>query len=281
MTARLELSSDGIVHRAIEGQDAYDSWHLALYMKEILEYRRLIAIRNTDLALVPRKEKNLLVYLLLRAGKYKSVLELGSSLFEIVDGLMATARCFNDDSVVAVVPDLLQYRGIELSEFLGKTSKELHPWAYLDVVNNVDNSHGCDVLYDRAVSSYAFETVDQLVKFLSQAKAGILNLFLSRGETFSVMKVGRKQTYFSANELKRKLPDGVGLIHLFGNKAPGSVVSGDKATEGFYLYADRELAEAFDWEARQSEAVMKWFKEKGIYLNLANDNRILPQTNPS
>ena len=86
--------SEPIIARQLSDQDAYDTWHLALYMKEILQYKRLGASSAISLEQLPRKEKNLLLYLVLASRpRFKTVVELGSSLFELIDGLEVVKKC--------------------------------------------------------------------------------------------------------------------------------------------------------------------------------------------
>jgi len=64
--------SERIIHRQLRDQDAYDTWHLSLYFKEILSYKRLLAADEITFDQLPRKEKNLLLYLsLLSVIRYK------------------------------------------------------------------------------------------------------------------------------------------------------------------------------------------------------------------
>ena len=77
-----DKSNEHTTHRILQDQDAYDTWHLSLYYKEILSYRKMLSRNSFTFEDLPRKEKNLLLYLLLASNpNYRSIVELGSSLF--------------------------------------------------------------------------------------------------------------------------------------------------------------------------------------------------------
>ena len=70
------------------GQDAHDHWALPRRVKEILECRRALHLGSPPFECLVRKEKHLLLYLLLAAApRSQRFLELGSSIFEVIDGL--------------------------------------------------------------------------------------------------------------------------------------------------------------------------------------------------
>ena len=82
MTKVVDTTIAGSTSNEIEQyiQDAYDTWHSALYLKEIVSYKRLLAAYDISFEHLPRKEKNLLLYLIIACQpRFKTILELGCS----------------------------------------------------------------------------------------------------------------------------------------------------------------------------------------------------------
>ena len=55
-------SSKEIIYARREDQEAYDAWHLAWYVSEILDIHELSKSHNLIFNDIPRKEKNLIIY---------------------------------------------------------------------------------------------------------------------------------------------------------------------------------------------------------------------------
>lgn len=270
-----ELADTGerVVHRELTDQDAYDTWHLSLYFKEVLSYRRLLAGGSITIDDLPRKEKNLLVYLMLAIRpSFRSILELGSSLFELIDGLDLVKRyaeAANAD-LPGIDPRAMRYTGVEISPLLAQASVELHPGCDVQVEPSCEGLEpSYDLIYDRNVTSYAFTSSDELAAFINRGEAALLNLFVSKGETFVSARLGKALTYFSLRETINRLDRP--LYHLFGFKAPGPHAGADLAmgrpvVEGFFLSAEKAFANDLMAMAERDAGVAAYFQDKQITL---------------
>ena len=91
-----EQSLDGDfrnVQRHLDGQDAYDQWHLALYMKDYFQCLAVSRQSEVKFDEIPRPDKNVIGYLMAQCiDDLKSVCELGSTLFEVIEGFQCTRR---------------------------------------------------------------------------------------------------------------------------------------------------------------------------------------------
>ena len=257
------------IHRELQDQEAYDTWHLSFYLKEILHYKKLLKQDRVAFEQIPRKEKNLLLYLILICQpQYKSVLELGSSLFEMIDGMELVRKYFQDWEFSFKSIDLkkLTYYGIEISQVLSFASQVLHPEYNISISPNVSQfKEDFDIFYDRSVTNYAFESSVEVSKLINTSEVALMNIFLSKEETFVSSRLGKKLTYFSIEELISYLKKP--LFHLFGEKAPGphsgsELSKGKPVVEGFFLCCEPELAENFIAIAQKCPSVKEYFKEK-------------------
>ena len=123
-------------------------------------------------------------------------------VFELIDGLKATTKLAEKNSNLKKV----NYIGIETNKILAVGAKRLHENEDVRIINSIKKCPKIDILYDRAVSSYAFTKVSQLVALLRKSKVGILNLFLSKKKSFiKLNKLGKKVTYFSQKKLLKKV----------------------------------------------------------------------------
>lgn len=268
--------SDGrpqVIHREALDADAYDTWHLAFYLKELLNSRNLLRKGPYTVAEIPRKEKNLLVYLMLVANPdLRKVTELGSSLFELIDALQFVQKCIPS----AILVEDLQYFGVELSDLLIRATEELHPGIAIEHVRTVaDANRPLGLLYDRNVSSYAFETSDEFASFVNRSDLALVNGFFSKETTFAVRRLGKRLTYFSLEEFTAALKHP--MYHLFGTRAPGPKsgggLSGERPViEGFFLIGPSDRAERVMQVAKSNPAVAAWFVEKAIKLSPAQTN---------
>ncbi len=263
--------SERIVHRQLQDQEAYDTWHLAFYFKEILTYKSLLEKNSLTLEELPRKEKNLLIYLILAARpELRSVLELGSSLYEMIDGLELVEKYVRTEKspLPQIKPEDLKFIGVELSEILSQASKVLHPdYAILLHPSAEEVTDNFDFLYDRSVTNYAFETVREVADFVNKAEVALLNIYFAREETFTSSRLGKLMTYFSLEETVLLLKNP--LYHLFGERAPGPLsgqdISRDRpVVEGFFLCCEPEFAQNFMAMARRDPAIKAYFEEKRI-----------------
>ena len=268
--------SEKVIHRSLENAEAYDTWHLSYYFKEVLEYKMLMDRSHLDFSDLIRNEKNLLLYLLLSCdSELNSIMELGSSLYEMIDGFEVIQKYIRDNNAPLPILDISSflYKGIELSQMLQLTSKVIHPTYKIKLYDNAEAFQDrADLLYDRSVTNYAYETVDELVDFVNRGKVGLLNTYFSYGDTFQTSRLGKTLTYFSLSEFLEKTNGN--FFHLFGFKAPGpysghDISKGNAAVEGFFLYDTIELAGKFIDAAQQDQNVAQYFKIKEIELKPA------------
>ena len=267
----LETSGARIVHRGLKDQDAYDTWHLAHYFKEILTYRHISAQPSLALPELLRKEKNLLLYLMLATDpSLKTILELGRALFELIDGLEMTRRYVELNKSALPTLDSKQYRylGIELSDLMRLAGRELHLDHAITDVGAVSTFTGtADLIYDRSVSSDAFESAAEFAAFVKRGRVGLLNALFSFGKTFQSEKLGKALTYFSIEEFLDLID--VPFVHLFGTRMPGpesgeDLTLGKPVIEGFFMFGPREFIDAFMTMSKRDPAVHAYFREKDI-----------------
>ncbi|MEM7620077.1 MAG: hypothetical protein AAF228_06385 [Pseudomonadota bacterium] len=263
--------SESVIHRRLEDSEAYDTWHLSYYFKEVLEYKRLLEKSSIDFNDIPRHEKNLLLYLLFSANpEFKSITELGSSLFEMIDGFETIEKYISDqNSPLTKLPiKEFTYVGIELSEMLQLTSRVIHPEYKIELFDSGSSyNKSVDIVYDRSVTNYAYENVDELVAFAKSGQAGLLNTYFSFEETFQSSRLGKTLTYFSLDEFMSKIDKP--FYHLFGTKAPGpysgqDISGGRQVIEGFFLYGDQATIDNFMALSQKDPKVAQYFDEKEI-----------------
>lgn len=261
--------SPNIVHRSLRDAEAYDTWHLAYYFKEVLEYKRLMQQKSLKIMDIPRPEKNLLLYLLLCTDKtFKSIGEIGSTLFEMIDGFEAIIKSIEDGNSMLPKLDIsdLEYIGIDLSEMLRLSSKVIHERYKITLHETVPQfKEQVDILYDRSVTNYAFANVDELVEFVKHGRIGLLNTYFSLGETFQSARLGKAVTYFSLREFLSKIDNK--LYHLFGMRAPNhgrDMSLGNHVVEGFFYYGDKVTLEKFFNLAKSDRAISLYFEKKNI-----------------
>lgn len=275
-TTSLELfweDPDGrrLRHRVLLDQEAYDTWHMAGYLKELLVSRRAVAAAPASLEAIPRLDKHLLLYLILAVEPgFASVLELGSSLMEVIDGLEAVHAWVekSEGQFTARAPRTVTYGGVEISPLCTETSLALHPGYDITIypdATRVDRDF--NVMYDRIVSGSAFETAQELAAFVNRTEVALMNLFVSKHDTFVVPMVGRAFTYFSLAELVAALNRP--LFHLFGDRAPrapGEFAAETPApvVEGFFLAAREPFVRLLMERAERVPAVKAFFESKRI-----------------
>jgi len=267
---------EDILYRRVVDQEAYDTWHLSWYFNEILELHGLLKGPTPRLADIPRKEKHLLMYLLIEAWNGDGridLLEFGCSLFELIDGLQLV------DKVLGLRTDLLsrlRFHGVDLSDVMRAGAERLHPDCAIGFSKTLpDVARSFDIVYDRNVSSYALTTPADLIGLMNLGKVSFHNLFVSRGDTFLSMRMGKSITYFGLKELIAGLDRP--LFHLFGRSSRGTSAVNFDATlgrdviEGFFLCADEAFARRWLDAANSRPEVRAWFAEKEIGLTRAEN----------
>lgn len=265
-----------VIHRQLRDQEAYDNWHLAHYFNEILSYKRMLSADNINFEELPRKEKNLLLYLIIASQpQFNRVLEIGSTLFEMIEGFQLVEKYLeiSKSSIPSVELRSLSYLGVEISDLFSFASEALHPEHSLTIYNHASNVHEhCDVLYDRTVTNYAFQTSREVADFINLSSAALLNFYVSKGETFISSRMGKSLTYFSLEEIISYVDKP--LYHLFGEKAPGpfsgpETSMGKPVIEGFFLCSQPAVANKFMEMSQRDPTVKAYFEEKQIVLKEA------------
>lgn len=259
--AVLELVNEGedgtrIVHGRLVGPDAYDTWTCAEQTREALDYRQLTERGDFTVAELPRQEKALiLATLLLAMPACRRLTELGSSVMEVIDGLEAgmnlIARTGGPvDAAGRIAPEALEFVGIEPSALMRRLARAIHAGTpivqYEDVTAALRAGVSGGLLYDRCVTSYAFDDVVEAAAFINRFDAAYMNLLISKEGGFSTPILGRNATYFPLEALNRHLR--YPLTHLFGLRAPPRVAyrnQGRPVIEGFFLHAPPETVTAF------------------------------------
>lgn len=252
-------------------RQAYDAWYFYHYGSEIFRARQLRQ-SGCDFDTLPRKEKSLLTYAALAARpQFISVLEIGSSLLEMIDGLELTRAVLAESRIRRVPLEALEFLGIENSAFLSYASRSLHPdWRTRVFSDAASCDARIDLVVDRATAGLVFTGAKAFAAFLGRAQAGVLNLFVSRGESFSATVQDMPFVYFSLRELIQRL-DGR-LYHLFGEKAPGYNRSqGRPVVEGFFLYGDAAFADDFRATLMADPRVANYAAEKQLIVRPAQE----------
>jgi hypothetical protein len=271
--------TDRILYNSLHDQEAYDHFHLAWYLKQILDIDLMSQSKELTFLDLPRKEKHLMVYTLLSAMEGPvCLLDFGCSLYELIDGLslyrnVIEARApFSTRSII----DQIDFHGVDISSEMRLGAKRLHPAHSVTLYEHFDLlDRNFDLIFDYNVSSIAFDDTDSLSRLMNLGGVGFHVLFVSREETFVSMRMGRKLTYFHLEELIGKADKKI--YHLFGDRSPGSSTKeydaslGKNVIEGFFLHADEEFAENWFEISRRHPDVRRWFDEKDIQLRPAED----------
>jgi len=260
-------------------QEAYDVWHLSLYFKEIMYYKKQLREKKITLDQLQRKEKNLLLYLILTIFDSNiniiknrtdnlTIVELGCSLFEMIDGLEVIRRFIEVNKLNMKKLDLMnyKYKGIDISEMLTYAAIVLHKNYKVEIYKSIEMiRQKFNILYDRCVSSYALTTSKELAKFINLSDVALMNLFLSKNETFCT-NILKPITYFSIEELisHTKKP----IFHLFGEKAPVKFPrKGKDVLEGFFISCTPKFLEEFMKISTEHYVIKRYFNEKNIIPN--------------
>ncbi len=201
-------SSNYSINRKIYEQDAYDLWHLGVRYKELLNLRS-INLADINLDQIPRQEKFLfLSILLLEYEKVHDLLELGSSVMEIVEGIKISNSYLN--KYIKHNQNISNYKGIEISSLLEKASLDSHPNEKIFIYKSVNEylkdtnseiSSDPKIMHDLGVASYAFSNSKDLAKFIEKFELCYMRMSLSLGDTFYSAHGGKSHTFFSVKDL--------------------------------------------------------------------------------
>jgi hypothetical protein len=251
-----EKSADGYlrnVQRHLEGQEAYDQWHLALYIKDYL--RCLDVLRQSEIRFdqIPRPDKNVLGYLFAQCiDNFESVCELGSTLFEVIDGFRCTEKWLAQ--IPSAQSPLLalekyQWLGVEISAVFRNAAELLHPDQNIrHVISTDDISEPVSLMLDRSVSNYCYGSSAEFASAVNRSGAAFLNTYFSLEETFYSTRYAKQLTYFSLKEFLANSE--LEVFHLYGRTAPRPAGDQDLAgrrpvIEGFWFIGDPKVLDRF------------------------------------
>ncbi|MEI6572496.1 MAG: hypothetical protein WCO61_03010 [Alphaproteobacteria bacterium] len=265
-----------ITHRRLEDQDAYDTWHLSYYLKEILRTRNFINSGVESLEKLERKDKNLISYLILASNPdLLDVVEIGSSLFEMIDGLRAVNEFSKNKNIFNLDLENFNYVGIELSNLLRDATRNLYPNHKIKLYETVDQfQEPIGFLCDRSVTNYALETCEELSDLMNRAQVCYLNTYFSKKQTFITSRLGKKVTYFSLQDVCKLSTKPI--YHIYGEKAPGpfsgeDISRGNSVLEGFFICANEARVLKFFEYANLDPEFSSFFLEKNIKMKLAKE----------
>ena len=192
--------------RAIKGDEAYDNYHFMVRSKEVVFMRQLKNLKKILFKHIPRPEKFFFLYCLLASNKSKktNILELGSSVMEMIDGVKIFEKIFKKNLNV-------KYFGIEHSKLLSSMSNIINKEAKLYknyksfLKNNSKETIAKMSLHDIAVTSYIFKNTDDLIKNLNMFSCGYIKIYLSKGKEYVSFPQGRRLVHFSIPQIRKKL----------------------------------------------------------------------------
>lgn len=233
--------------RILSGREAYECWHLNLYLREIIQTRL-----SPEAHLRQDRNEFLRCIQTLHGGNSKHFVlaELGSSLGEIIDGFeFIKQRYFNNN------PFSVEFHGIETSALFREVTRVLHPKSIVKLYESVEDyicnteseSLVKEYLVDRAVSSYAFSSTRQFSDFITRFDICFLQIFgFANEEKVVEDTVGTQLRYFNLAELGERL---VNLNYLYGKKRPTrpkELDDNEDCYEAFYVYfSDKEIQSEF------------------------------------
>ena len=278
-----ERSADGTVRnvqRHLEGQDAYDQWHLALYMKDYLRCLNVSRQSNFNFSAIPRPDKNVLGLLFAEAlGNCKSVCELGSTLFEVIEGFKCTqnwlARVDKDTPWATLELERFEWVGVEISPLFREAAELLHPgYGIRQVESTEDIGQDVSLLLDRSVSNYCFDNSADFADVINRTEAAFLNSFFSVGSTFYSTRYAKQLTYFSLEEFVESCIYPV--VHLYGFTAPRpfgdqDLAVGRPVVEGFWFAGPTEVLDRFVSKAMSIPEVKAFLESKDFKITAAKD----------
>ena len=251
-----EQSLDGDfrnVQRHLDGQDAYDQWHLALYMKDYFQCLAVSRQSEVKFDEIPRPDKNVIGYLMAQCvDDFKSVCELGSTLFEVIEGFQCTRRWLSGLSPTDSPQLLLEeckWLGVEISEMFRDAAELLHPDYHIVHTTSTDDvTDAISLLLDRSVSNYCYAHAHEFASVVNQSSAAYLNSYFSLGETFTSTRYAKQLTYFSLEEFLSHCESEV--FHLYGRRAPRPIGDQDLAggrpvIEGFWFVGHQDVLDRF------------------------------------
>ena len=208
--------------RVLEGLNAYDGWHLYYYSKIYHNY----FLKNQKKNLFQKKDTKsekikffLILSIIKTLGKKKTIIsELGSSLLEITEALKYFNKLFSFNLSMKNI----KFIGIETSEIFRFISSKLNLNYNHETFDNWKKLKKTDIIYDRAVSSYAFKNEIELIKFYKKADIvySNLSLFKSENQDFNFFSSNQYGNYKIFNVDKIIKNYNFHIYYLYGKKKP-------------------------------------------------------------
>ena len=248
--------------RIVRGPHAYDGYHLYQYFQEIINSRSILKkLREENLSfswnIIPRPDRAFSLFqdicISSITDKQINKTELGGSLMEIIDGYDVLVEALDKSNYeIKKRHGIFSWNSIEASKIFREACQSIHPQHSISVFNDLDhfelNSSGSSLnsLYDRAVSSYAFQEVNAFSEFLRKFDFANLQIlgFLER-EDFVIDPVGTTMTYFNLGKLHQNLANSGGkLYYCYGGRRPTRPLDLDSLTdcvEAFFVYAKNDI----------------------------------------
>jgi hypothetical protein len=243
------------INRSLFEQQAYDCWHLYEYLYQIYQYKnnkyKNLHIKYKNLVL----NKYIILSFLFKIFKINSFLELGSSVFETIDGLE-----FVNKNIFRFKCNLkkVNFYGIEKSSFFKFIGNLTHP-EYKIINLSLKNLKKVELIYDRLVSSYAFSDERTLSNFINKSDIAFMNIacfknFNSNNKNLRISGTnGYNYTLFDLQKIKLK--KNMNGYYLFGKKNPNynQVIFNRKKKiflrlDGFFLFCSEKKFKKFRTE---------------------------------
>ena len=252
-----KLQTDGSVKpgRLIKGKEAYSAYHLNYYLNEIInkreQFKEASSIQIDDIL---RADRDVILYALIEGyaeseNKDFSITELGSSLFELIDGLELLQKKFREQIIIKKV---CRFIGIEIDKNYNFLAKQLHSnydtrffEDLIEASTNIEKEK-MNILYDRAVASYAIEDTCQYIDFIDKYDIALVQGYFSfTGEFEYSGQEGTSYKYFDYKLLKERFKNR--MIHLYGKRRPSMIgideLDKSNVVEGAYLFCKKDIPE--------------------------------------
>jgi hypothetical protein len=241
--------------RVLKGREAYSTYHLAYYVSEVIEKRKLQeTARGIPLGDLPRLDRDLALYTLLVGDRPKllggspgtTVIEFGGSLMELIDGLDVMGAHFGE----GFASQSIDYVSIEDDATFNFVARALHPTHKIEFIDDYASwvrapkvTVGPKILYDRAVSCYAIHNTPNLVAFIETFDICLMQLYNSMDGDFDYIgPEGSNFHYFDMDILRSHF--GQRMIHLYGKRRPSMIndafLNQRSVIEGYFLFAKSE-----------------------------------------
>jgi len=239
--------------RKIKGSDAYNLWHIAVRVKEKVFINDLINSKKYNLKDLPRLEKFLSTYIFFVLSKKKTLLELGSSVMEISDGIIYLKNWFKKkipNKSKFLLKKKVNFIGIENYKYFRILSKVFNDYhkkkGFFEKINLFDDIKKIDKVnlrnnffHDMAVSNYVFKRSLDFFNFLNRFDSGYFKLFYtSENRDIKIKLAGGNATVFALNNLKKKLNKKLFLVKKSSKLFLANNSKNKKIQSGFFYYGN-------------------------------------------